>query len=224
MLNISKAKQFIVPGQDIALSALPSSEKSKVISIRGEANSGALVMWTPTSALPPLMILRANRAYAIESVLTGPSFVPYTLSVADGGTHAQNNQITKTFQFLTYRGASNFDLNSLASSVKSKIIRIYGSGSTAASNFRVWAPDDVIPILRYLLPGMTYLVESNSQGFVSYDLGIPMPESSSSSSSGYQDSSSSSEALDASSSSSADEASSLYFLNDGLIPDAGFIS
>lgn len=247
MLNITKANQFFSPGQDMTLSALPSSEKSKIASINGESNGGGLVNWSPSTILPSLMVLRANRAYLIKSALSGSSFVPYTLSVIDGGYHPQNNQIAKTFQFLTYRGSSNFDLNTLSLSLKSKIRRIFGPPSTATSNLRVWVPDQIIPNLRYLLPGVTYLVESKSQGFVPYDIGIPMPpasssssqqeaESSSSSSSQYGAESSSSSILpppgggdessshsSASSSSSSAPESGLTFLNNALIPDAGLL-
>lgn len=245
MLNISKVNQFFSPGQDLTISSLPSSEKSKIVSINGESNGGGLVNWSPNTILPSLMVLRANRAYLIKSVLSGSSFVPYTLSATDGGYHPQNNQMAKTFQFLTYRGPSNFDLNTLSSSIKSKIKKIYGPPSTATSNLRVWTPDQIIPSLRYLLPGVTYLVESKSQGFVPYDIGIPTePSSSSSSQHEVEPSSSSSSQYGAESSSSSvlpppgvgDESSSsssvssssssapeseLTFLNNALIPDAG---
>lgn len=203
MLEISKANQFLSPGQDFYLSALSPSEKSKISSIRGEASNGGLVVWTPASALPPLRVLKANRSYLIQSVLTnagsGPTLSPYSLSINSGGHRQQNNQVTKVFQFFNYEAQEYFDLNALGSVVKSKIRRVYGAPRTSSGNLRVWDPHVFIPTLRYIESGSTYLIESVSQGFAAYDIGVPIQTSTSMNS------------------------SDLFFLNDALIPDEGLL-
>lgn len=208
MLDISKANQFLTPGQDFYLSSLSVSEKSKMSSIRGEASNGGLSIWTPDAVLPTLLVLRSNRPYLIQSVLTntgsGVSFTPYSINIASSGTHQQNNQITKFFQFFTYRAGGNFDLNTLSSGVKSKIRRVYAAGSTATGGLRVWEPNAVIPTLRYLISGSTYIVESLVQGFSPYNLGLPLLPSSSSSSSSPQ-------------------VESFFFASDAMMPDYGLL-
>lgn len=205
MITISRASQFFSPAQDFSLSSLTSSERSKIVSIRGESNSGGLALWTPGTFFPSLATLRANRAYLIQSSITqsgaSQSFTPYDLSIPDGGLHPQNNAINRLFQFFTYRGPSNFDLNTLNASVKSKILRVYAQGATSTGNFRIWTPSLSFSPLRFLVPGSSYLIENNSQNFVAYDLGVPVEE--------------------VSSSSSSSDPMPLTFINDFLLPDAG---
>lgn len=211
MINISRANQFISPSGDFSLSSLTTLEKSRIVSIMGESNSGRLATWKPGVTFPSLVTLKANRAYLIESTTTQSgsslSFESYTIGASSDGLHPQNNAINRIFQFLTYRGPANFDLGNLNSSVKSKILRVYAQGATSTGNFRIWTPSASFPSFRFLVPGSCYLIENDEQTFAAYDIGVPSEEVASSSSSSH----------------AADDLA-LAFVNDFLLPDAGLIS
>jgi VanZ family protein len=206
MLQVTKKSQMFSPGQDFSLSGLSAGQKSKVASIIGLSSQGAVTQWNPNINFPPFSILRANRVYMIQSVLSsGSSFSPYELPIDPAGAPQQDDLIVRSHQFFTYRGAQNFSLAGLSAQVKSKIVLIYGDGVSATANFSTWTPGSLFSPLNSFVPGRHYLVRSVAENFSSYTLGVPAPVVSSSSSS---------DAID-----DFDGA----FLSDALLPDIGLL-
>ena len=211
MIQIARRCQTISPGGDFALSGLSSTDKSKIYAITGQSLQSGLAVWRANQPFPALNALRSNRAYLIQSNLpSGSSFESYSLPIPPSGNPAQDDNITRPFQFFTYRGDQDFSLSSLSSDVKSRIARIYTDGITATSNFAIWTPLAPFPSFRFFVPGKTYLIESQGANFSPYVLGVPSSTSESSSTSG-------------SSSTSDPQKSLLVFLNDSFIPDAGLV-
>jgi len=198
MLQITKIHQFFVPSVDFSLSDLSNAQKSKIKSIKGESSFGAgFSWWTPNMFLPTLNTLKANRCYWIESKSAG--FSPYSLGIEAAGFHAQNSQISKVYQFFTFRGSSGISLGDLSESVKSNIHSIFRI-TTSGSMLVAWRPSVVVaPPFTQLLPQNTYIVRSNSRGFSPHNLGFPDE-------------------------SANDTLGALAFVNESLIPDDGFLT
>lgn len=206
MLQVVKRSQIFSPGQDFSLSGMSANDKAKVASIISLSSQGAVTQWNPNISFPPFSILRANRVYMIQSVLSaGSSFVPYELPVDPAGKPDQDDLMVRTYQFFTYNLTQSFSLSGLSAEVKSKLVIIYGDGVTATSNFSTWTPGSPFSLLNSFVSGRHYLVRSVAENFSAYNLGIPAP------------------VVGSSSSSDPIEDSYGMFLNDALLPDIGLI-
>lgn len=207
MLSVNSVHQFFSPGQDFALSGIGPEQASKIARILGEApGEGTLLSWGPDLEVPLVGSAKSNRCYWIQSKQSG--FAPYSIDLDPGGRHEQDNWIQRTVQFFTFRGESPFQLQNLSSYVKSKIRRIHRV-SESGDMIVAWSPSSLLNPFVELPPGVTCIVESVSQGFGPYDIGIPTSYSSSSSSS--------------SSVPSPDAGEPFFFLDDALLPEVGLL-
>jgi len=194
MIQISKINHFFSPSQNVSLSDLSPSDKSKIKTIWGVLPSGAsLSLWRPDLPFPTLRTLKANHSYWIQSNEVG--FEPYSLDIGVG-QHPQNEYISKIFTFFTYAGDQSFALADLSQDVKPKIHRIYRPNNSG-NGIWFWDPDfdSGTPFFSSFAKGQTYIIQSIKEDFSPYYLGLPEDE----------------------------DYSGLFFVDEAMLPDIGLV-
>jgi hypothetical protein len=191
MIQIIKRRQIVQVGSEFSLSGLSQEERSRIGSIV-TTSDGPPLSWRPDSLFNPFLVLSPGKSYMVLSVWPGGPFVPYSIPADAGATPEQNDLIENSYQFLTYRREQEFGLAGLSQEVKSKIKRMWADGFLPEDDFLNWSPDSGSNSFESFVPGSTYLIASEYEGFAPYDLGLPEAAEPSSSPSSAEPSSSSS--------------------------------